>query len=208
MRLAMATLLSALVSMSTAAPVSIDDALPIVSRERLCINTVQRGDLVRRLQAFGSTRRTDASVEAVLNVGAGLVQEMMVGQFALVGVARGLHEGRVSRIQPVTGNDYLVAVSLESVPAGLGADEPVAAAIQTDQLNDVLLVRGVSRLLPGSTVSLFKLEAGSDYATRVEVHIGKTWARQAEIFGGLAEGDRVITVGIDLPENISRIILR
>lgn len=207
MRLAIVSLLTSLTGAGLAAPVSIDEVLPAVSRERLCINTVRRGDLVRRLEAYGAIRRTDASVEAVLNVPAELVQDMMVGQPALLGVARRLHRGRVSRIQP-SGSDYLVSVAMDRAARILDTDEPVAASIQAEELSDVLMVRGIPSLAPGSTVSWFKLDRDSDYATRVTVRIGKTGAREAEIFSGLAEGDRVITTGIDLPESVSRVRLR
>jgi HlyD family secretion protein len=207
MRLAIVAVLSLLTSVSSAAPVSIDEDLPAVSRETLSINTVRRGDLVRRLEAYGATRRTDASVEAVLNVPAELVQDMMVGQPALLGVARRLHRGRVSRIQPA-GTDYLVSVAMDRAAGTLDSDEPVAASIQAEELNDVLMVRGIPSLAPGSTVSWFKLDSNADYATRVTVRIGKTGLRQAEIFSGLAEGDRVITMGINLPESVSRVRLR
>jgi hypothetical protein len=178
-----------------------------VSRERLCISTVRRGDLVRRLEAYGSTRRNEASVEAVLSVSADLVQDMMVGQPAVVGLARRLHRGRVSKIEPL-GTDYRVAVALDRPPAGLYGDEPVAASILAEELNDVLLVGGVNSLLPGSTVSWFKLDRDAEFATRVRVRIGRTGAQQAEIFSGLAEGDRVVTLGINLPESVTRVRLR
>jgi multidrug efflux pump subunit AcrA (membrane-fusion protein) len=208
MRLALVTVLCILiVATAPAAPVSVDEQLPTVSRERLSISTVRRGDLVRRLEAYGLTRRSEAAVEAVLHVAPELVQDMMVGQPALLGVARGLHRGRVSKIQPL-GADFQVAVSLERQPAGLPAGEPVAASIIAEELNDVLLVAGVARLLPGSTVSWFKLDRDADYATRVRVRIGKTASRQAEIFSGLSEGDRVITMGLDLPETVNRVRLR
>jgi len=70
------------------------------------------------------------------------------------------------------------------------------------------MVRGIPSVAPGSTVSWFKLDTNADYATRVTVRIGKTGVRQAEIFSGLAEGDRVITMGINLPESVSRVRLR
>jgi HlyD family secretion protein len=208
MRLAIVALLSALTFVGSAAPVSIDEDLPAVSRETLSINTVRRGDLVRRLEAYGATRRTDASVEAVLNVPAELVQDMMIGQSALLGVARRLHRGRVSRIQP-SGTDYLVSVAMDRTAGALDSNEPVAASIQAEELNDILMVRGIpATLTPGATVSWFKLDSNADYATRVTVRIGKTGVRQAEIFSGLAEGDRVVTMGINVPENVSRVRLR
>lgn len=208
MRLASVTLLSALTAIAvSAAPVSIDDQLPTVSRERLCISTVRRGDLVRRLEAFGSTRRTDVTLEAVLHVPAELVQDMMVGQSALLGVARGLHRGRVAKIEPL-GSEFQVAVALDSPPVGVSANEPVAASIVAEELSDVLVVGGVVSVPPGSTVSWFKLDRDAEFATRVKVRIGKTSLRHAEIFSGLAEGDRVITTGLDVPPSVHRVRLR
>jgi hypothetical protein len=193
------------------APVSMDEQLPALSRERLKISTVRRGDLVRRVEAHGAIRNTDGkAIEAVFQVPAQSVADLMVGQPALVAIARQLHPGWVSRISPGEGRDeHAVTVAMEQGPAGMNADEPVVALIETGQLHDVLTVSGVAgNPRSGETVSLFRLEPDSAYATRVKVRVGETAARQIEIWNGLEEGDRVIISRLELPDSVSRVRLR
>lgn len=148
-------------------------------------------------------RRTEAIVE----VSASAVQEMMVGQPALVDIHSELLQGKVAGVSAGPGSAYTVIVALRDSPAGLAGDAPAAVSIQTEQLKDVLPIAGDRRLAPGRTLSLFKLEPGSDYATRVAVRIGKATNRLAEIRCGLVEGDRVITTPVDVPESAGRIRL-
>ena len=186
-----------------------DEQLPVVSRNHVTIQTVRRGDLVRRAKTYGATRRTDSAVEAVFTVRAELVQDMMVGQPAVVGIGNRLHQGWVDRIQPPAGSEFSVTVALRDAPVGLGGEEPVVASIQTDRINNVLVIGGIGGpILAGRVVSLFRIEIGSAYATRVAVRFGKTSAKQAEIWSGLQEGDRVIAAGIELPESVQRVRLR
>ncbi len=193
---------AALIALNSARASFPDDA-PIVSRERLWIDTVRRGNLTRRVAAYGSVKRAEAIVE----VNAAAVQGIMVGQPALVDVHSELLHGKVAGISAGPGGAYTVTVALLDSPAGLADDSPAAVSIQTEQLKDVLLIAGDRRLAPGRTLSLFKLEPDSDYATRVVVRIGKATNRLAEIGSGLVEGDRVITTLVDVPESTGRIRL-
>ena len=182
---------------------SLPDDVPIISRERLWVDTVRRGELTRRVDAYGLVRQTEAIVE----LSAAAVQDLMVGQPALVGTHSELLRGKVVRVSAGPGSAYTIVVALRDAPVGFHDDEPAAVSIQTEQLNDVLLIGGDRQLGPYRTVSLFKLEPGSTYATRVAVRIGKATRRLAEIRGGLTEGDRVITTLVDVPENTGRIRL-
>lgn len=193
---------AALIALNSARASLPDDA-PIVSRERLWIDTVRRGNLTRRVAAYGSVKRAEAIVE----VTAAAVQGIMVGQPALVDVHSELLHGKVAGISAGPGGAYTVTVALLDSPPGLADDSPAAVSIQTEQLKDVLLIAGDRRLAPGRTLSLFKLEPDSDYATRVVVRIGKATNRLAEIWSGLVEGDRVITTLVDVPESTGRIRL-
>ena len=210
MRFASVTVLAALSSLdSVIASLPENANIPIVPREGVHIETVRRGDFVRRLEAFGAVRLTALSIEAVLEVNAAGVQDLMVGQAALVDVRQGPLQGTVSRIVPTGARgEYLVAVALLNPPPGLQRDQPAAVSIRTEDVNDILWVGRSGRMSSGRTVSWFRLEPGSEYASRVPVRIGKTSARQAEIWSGLEEGDRVITTSVDVPESTSRNLLR
>jgi hypothetical protein len=188
--------------------------LPAVSRESLSIETVHRGDLICSIDAQGALRRTRQSLEAILNMTAADVPDIMVGQPATIGTARspgGPLTGRVSRVQAGGGETFQVAVALDGSAEGVEPEERVAASIQTGRFDDVLLLPGGGRrkLSTGSVVSLFKLEPGSSqYAQRVQVRIGKVTASHVEIRSGLNEGDRVIVNWLNgVPADANRIRL-
>ena len=202
MRPSLMMVTATLISLSSAWA-SLPDDVPIISRERVWVDTVRRGALTRRVDAYGSVRQAEAIVE----VSAAAVQDMMVGQPALVGAQAELLRGKVARVSAGPGSAFTVVVALRDSPVGFADDEPAAVSIQTEQLKDVLLIAGDRRLGPYRTVSLFKLEPGSNYATRVAVGIGKATSRLAEIRSGLVEGDRVITTLVDVPESTGRIRL-
>ena len=60
---------------------------------------------------------------------------------------------------------------------------------------------------PQSRVSLFKVDPGGIYASRVQVQLGRSSVDAIEIVDGLAEGDRVILSDMSAWDGVDRIRL-
>ena len=57
---------------------------------------------------------------------------------------------------------------------------------------DVLHVRRPAFVQPGTTAGVFRLDPGGQYATRVNVHVGRASVTTVELLAGLADGDQII----------------
>jgi multidrug resistance efflux pump len=123
-------------------------------------------------------------------------KDVQVGQRAVIDIRHGVIEGHVTRMDPAAqAGSVRVDVSFDAeLPAGARPDLNVDGTIELERLPNVLFVDRPASASgqPGSTVSLFKLDADGEGAERTLVRLGRSSVKNVEILTGLGEGDRVI----------------
>jgi HlyD family secretion protein len=138
-------------------------------------------------------------LKAVIRVPEINARDVQIGQQAIVDTRNGKVRAMVSRVDP-NAEDGTVAVDLkitDKLPKGARPDLTVEGFIELEYLQNVVHVRRPAQSRPESTASLFKMEDGSDIATRVEVEYGKSSVSIIEIRSGLEPGDRVVLSSTD-----------
>ena len=81
---------------------------------------------------------------------------------------------------------------LGELPKGARPDLSVDGTIELERLVDVLYVGRPAYGQAGSRIGLFRLDQGTDTATRVQVHLGRSSVTLIEVVDGLQERDQVI----------------
>lgn len=133
-------------------------------------------------------------LKAELKIPETQAKDVAIGQLAEVDTRNGVIPGRVSRIDPaaVQGN-VTVDVRLEgSLPPGARPDLSVDGTIEIEKLTDVLYVGRPTFGQPNSQITLFKLDADNQGATRTQVKLGRSSVNTIEILEGLRVGDQVV----------------
>ena len=93
------------------------------------------------------------------------------------------------------------------LPRGARPDLTVDGSIELERLDDVVFVGRPVFGQEQSIVSLFKLDADGDGATRTRVHLGRASVNTIEVLDGLAPGDRVILSDMSTWDAFDRIRL-
>lgn len=121
------------------------------------------------------------------------IEDVAIGQTAVVDTRNGVVPGTVTRVDPAASNGaVLVDIAFTApLPKSARPDLTVDATITLDETGDVLHVRRPAVGDARSEATLFKL-TGDGEAVRVPVTFGRASVDQIEIVTGLAEGDRVI----------------
>jgi len=150
------------------------------------------------------------SLKAQLKIVESQAKDVQVNQLAEIDTRNGIIQGRVSRIDPaVQQGTVTVDVTLEGVlPKGARPDLSVEGTIELERLKEVLYVGRPSTGPDQSTVALFKIEDGSQSATRVQVALGRSSVNTVEILSGLKEGDQVILSDITAWDGFNHIRLK
>ena len=133
-------------------------------------------------------------LQAEIRIPATQAREIRLGQAAHVDTRNGVVEGRVARIDP-TVRQGTVQVDIEldgALPPGARPDLSVEGRVDIELLEDVLFVDRPASGSAAQRVGLFRVEPGEEYATRVEVRLGRASVRSIEVVEGLAEGDRIV----------------
>jgi HlyD family secretion protein len=138
------------------------------------------------------------------------VQEIVVGQPALVDTRSDTIEGRVSRIDPaVRQGTVTIDVSLPSdLPPSARPDLSVDGNVIIDRLEDVVYVGRPTFGQANSRVSLFRLTDDGEYAERVTVLLGASSVNEIEIQEGLEPGDVVILSDMSRYDGSDRVRIR
>jgi HlyD family secretion protein len=133
-------------------------------------------------------------LKAELRIAETQAKDILLEQKAAIDTRNGVVPGRVIRIDPAVQNGTVkVDVALEgALPKGARPDLSVDGTIELERLADVLQVGRPAFGQEQSTVGLFRLQAGSGEASRVQVKLGRSSVNLIEIVEGLAEGDQVI----------------
>lgn len=121
-------------------------------------------------------------------------KDVQIGQLAVIDTRNGTVEGRVSRIDPAVVNGTVtVDVRLEGkLPDGARPDLSVDGTVEIERLNEVVFVNRPVFGQANSLVTLFRVDAGTKEATRIQVKLGRSSVNTIEILEGLKVGDEVI----------------
>jgi HlyD family secretion protein len=154
---------------------------------------VEPGQRITLGANIASVARPD-DLQAELQIPETQARDVQIGQKVSVDTRNGIVEGSVSRIDPsVQGGTVQVDVELTGeLPKGARPDLSVDGTIEIERLSDVVYVGRPALGQPNTTISLFKIVDGGDYAVRVPVKLGRTSVNTVEILEGLVPGDRVI----------------
>ncbi len=146
-------------------------------------------------------------LKAVLQVPETQARDVAIGQQADVDTRIGHVKGRVIRMDLASANGTVnVDVGLDgALPQGARPDLTVEGTIEIDRLASVLFVGPPALAQANSPTSLFRLEPGRRYASRVPVRIGRTSVNAVEVVDGLKEGDLVILSDMSRWDNVDRV---
>lgn len=146
-------------------------------------------------------------LKAEIKIPETLVNDVAVGQLALVDTRNGVVEGKVSRIDPAAvEGTVLVDVRLQGeLPRGARPDLSVDGVIELERLEDVLHVGRPIHAREEGRIDLFRLESDGLHASRVQVQVGRTSVNLIEVRGGLDVGDEVILSDTSAWESHDRI---
>jgi HlyD family secretion protein len=134
------------------------------------------------------------NLKAELRVAETQAKDISLGQQASVDTRNGIIPGHVVRIDPASENSTVkVDIALDAaLPQGARPDLSVDGTIELERLDNILDVSRPAFGQAQSTIGMFKLEAGGQFATRVQVKLGRSSVNTIEILEGLQEGDQVI----------------
>jgi HlyD family secretion protein len=135
-----------------------------------------------------------ANLKAEIRIAETQAKDVQIGQVASIDTRNGVIEGRVSRIDPAATNGT-VTIDVEllgELPKGARPDLTVDGTVELERLEDVLYVGRPAQGQSDSLIGLFRLDASSDEASRVQVKLGRSSVNTVEIVNGLNEGDQVV----------------
>src|SRR5207249_1109673 len=131
-------------------------------------------------------------LKAELKIAETQAKDIQIGQKASIDTRNGLIDGHVVRIDPAVLNGTVtVDVTLDGeLPQGARPDLSVDGTIELERLENVLYVGRPVHGQANSTIGLFKLEDGGEYASRAQVKLGRSSVNTIEIVEGLKVGDQ------------------
>lgn len=146
-------------------------------------------------------------LKAQLAIPETLVKDVTLGMRAHIDTRNGIVEGEVVRVDPAASKGTVtVDVRLEGpLPRGARPDLNVAGTVELERLPDVLYVRKPAFVQPNSTMGIYRVEEGGQYATRAKVQFGRLSASTVEIVGGLRVGDRIILSDVSEHDKYDRL---
>src|SRR5580700_5591295 len=146
---------------------------------------------------------------ATLKVAETQARDVQIGEPASVDTHNGVIAGTVMRVDPAVQNGTVtVDVKLTGeLPKGARPDLSVDGTIDLEKLDNVLYVGRPAFGQESSTISMFKLDASGNAASRVQVKTGRASVNQIQIDTGLKEGDTVILSDMSRWDNTDRVRL-
>ncbi len=148
-------------------------------------------------------------LRAELRVPETQARDVVNGLLVAVDTRNGIVEGKVARIDPsVVDGTVQVDVDLTGkLPRGARPEQSVDGTIEITRLPDVIKTGRPAYGQQNSTITLFKLVDGGQYAIRVPVEIGLTSVNEVEVRNGLVPGDEVILSDTSAWDDVDRIRL-
>jgi HlyD family secretion protein len=153
-------------------------------------------------------------LKAELHIPETQAKDIELGLRASVDTRNGEVAGRVSRIDPAALNGtVLVDVSFtEPLPRGARPDLSVDGTVELERLPNVMYVGRPAFGQEQTTISLFKVVAGTceapEEAERVQVKLGRNSVSTVEVIQGLNVGDCVILSDMSAWDGRDRVRLR
>jgi HlyD family secretion protein len=134
------------------------------------------------------------NLKAELRIAETQAKDISLGQQASIDTRNGIIPGHVVRIDPASENSTVrVDIALDApLPQGARPDLSVDGTIELERLENILYVARPAFGQAQSTIGMFKLEPGGQFATRTQVKLGRSSVNTIEILEGLQEGDQVI----------------
>jgi HlyD family secretion protein len=134
------------------------------------------------------------NLKAELRIAETQAKDISLGQQASIDTRNGIIPGHVVRIDPASENSTVrVDIALDApLPQGARPDLSVDGTIELERLDNILYVSRPAFGQAQSTIGMFKLEPGGQFATRTQVKLGRSSVNTIEILEGLQEGDQVI----------------
>lgn len=134
------------------------------------------------------------NLKAELRVAETQAKDISLGQQASIDTRNGIIPGHVVRIDPASENSTVrVDIALDAaLPQGARPDLSVDGTIELERLENILYVSRPAFGQAQSTIGMFKLEPGGQFAIRTQVKLGRSSVNTIEILEGLQEGDQVI----------------
>jgi HlyD family secretion protein len=148
-------------------------------------------------------------LKAELKIAETQAKDIQIGQLAVIDTRNGTVEGRVSRIDPAVVNGT-VTVDVRLVgklPEGARPDLSVDGTVEIERLRDVIYVGRPVFGQANSLVTLFRLDAGTNEASRVQVKLGRNSVTTIEVVEGLNVGDQVILSDMSAWDSHNRVRL-
>lgn len=138
------------------------------------------------------------------------VQEISVGQRALIDTRSDTIEGQVTRIDPaVRGGTVTIDVTLVGpLPPSARADLSVDGNVIIQELKDVVHMGRPNFGQANQRVSVFKLTDGGNFAERTTVELGASSVNDIQVLSGLQPGDVVILSDMSQWDRFDRVRLR
>ena len=149
-------------------------------------------------------------LKAELRIAETQARDLTIGQVAQVDTRNGIIPGKVIRIDPAAQNGTVtVDVELEGpLPRGARPDLSVDGTVELERLDNVLYVGRPAFGQEQSTVGLFRLDATTGEASRIQVQLGRSSVNTIEVMNGLGEGDSVVLSDMSAWDQFDRIRLR
>lgn len=149
-------------------------------------------------------------LKAVLRVPEAQAKDVAIGERASIDTRNGIVPGHVTRADPSSQEGTVaVEVALDGpLPPGTRSDLSVDGTIEIERLPNVLHVARPAYGAENSTVGLFKVDANTGYAHRVNVKFGRASVNSIEVLQGLAVGDSVVIGDMSTWDNVSRVRLK
>jgi len=148
-------------------------------------------------------------LKAELKIAETQAKDIQIGQLAVIDTRNGTVEGRVIRIDPAVVNGTVtVDVGLQGkLPEGARPDLSVDGTVEIERLRDVIYVGRPVFGQANSLVTLFRLDAGTNEASRVQVKLGRNSVTTIEVVEGLRVGDQVILSDMSAWDSHNRVRL-
>lgn len=148
---------------------------------------VKPGDVLARVS-------DPRKLKAELRIPETQAKDILLGLPAEIDTRNGIIRGTVMRIDPaVQEGTVTVDVRLEDeLPAGARPDLSVDGRVILRRLEEVVKIERPVHAQSGAALSLFRLDPQGSRARRINVRIGATSIREAEVTQGLQPGEHVI----------------
>ncbi|MFQ5703259.1 MAG: HlyD family secretion protein [Gemmatimonadales bacterium] len=164
---------------------------------------VQNGQTLARVVVPGR-------LKAEIRIPQTQARNVALGQVALVDTRTDSIVGQVVRIDPAA-QDGVVVVDVALPPDLPRSARPglaVEGIVEIERLDNVLYVGRPTYGQAHSTVGIFKLVEGGDYAERVNVRLGRSSVTTVEVTAGLRVGDIVILTDMSQWDAYDRVRIR